>query len=83
MLRSVIETFEYTEWQRPLSGVHSIMMETFAQVGEGGSCTPTLFHYIYHHVQLSCALLSSWEGRYTPHISTLPLCVLCDWDFMC
>jgi hypothetical protein len=23
-----------TEWQRPLSGVHSIMMEKFAQAGE-------------------------------------------------
>jgi hypothetical protein len=30
-----------TEWQRLPSGVHSIMMEKFAQAGEGGGCTPT------------------------------------------
>ncbi len=33
-------------------------------------------HYIYHHVQ-SCSICSSWEGRYTPPISFLPLCTLC------
>ena len=42
----------------------------------GGGCTPTPFHYIYHHVQ-SCILRSNWEGRYTLPISTLPLYVLC------
>jgi hypothetical protein len=73
------QTIEYTERQRPLSGVHSIMMEKLAQAGEGGGCTPFPFHYIYHHVQLSCAVRSSWEGRYTPHIYTL----LCDWDVLC
>ncbi len=35
----LVMTTEYTEWQRPLSGVHSIMMEKFAQAGEGGGCT--------------------------------------------
>ncbi len=34
-----------TEWQRPLSGVHSIMIEKWAQAGEGGECTPSPFHY--------------------------------------
>jgi hypothetical protein len=29
----------------PLSGVHPIMMEKLAHPGEGGGCTPTLFHY--------------------------------------
>jgi hypothetical protein len=52
MPRSVIGTTEYTEWQRTLSGVHSIMMEKLAQAGEGGGCTSFPFHYIYHHVQL-------------------------------
>ncbi len=36
--------------------------------------TPTPFHYIYHHLQ-NCGVLyapCSWEGRYTPHISTNP-----------
>jgi hypothetical protein len=42
---------EYTEWQRVLSYVHSIMMEKFAQAGGGGGCMPSPFHYIYHHVQ--------------------------------
>ncbi len=32
---------EHTEWQRPFSGVHSIMMEKLAHDGEGGGCTPT------------------------------------------
>ncbi len=41
----------YTEWQPPLSGVHSIMMEKLAQVCGYGVCTPTPFHYSYHHVQ--------------------------------
>jgi hypothetical protein len=27
---------EYTEWQRSLSSLHSIMMEKLAQAGEGG-----------------------------------------------
>jgi hypothetical protein len=35
---------EYTEWQRPLSGVHSIIMEKSAQAGEGGGCTANPFH---------------------------------------
>ncbi len=35
---------ECTEWQRPLSGVHSIMMEKLAQAGEGmGSARPPPF----------------------------------------
>ncbi len=63
---------EYTEWHWPLSSVYSIKMEKLAQAGEGEGCTPAPFHYIYHHVQ-SCGVQSSWEGRYTPPISPLPL----------
>jgi hypothetical protein len=33
---------------------------------------PTPFHYIYHRVQ-SFYVCPSWEGRYTPPISNLPL----------
>ncbi len=33
----------HTEWQLPLSGVHSIMMEKLCLPGEGGWCTPTPF----------------------------------------
>jgi hypothetical protein len=69
---------QYTEWQRPLSGVHSIMMEKWAQAGEegGGVHAHHPFHYIYHHVQ-SCGVRSRWEGRYTPPVSTLPQYELC------
>jgi hypothetical protein len=40
-----------------------------------GGCTSTPFHSIYNHLQ-SCGVCSSWEGWYTPPISTLPLYVL-------
>ncbi len=45
----------------------------------GSLCTPSPFHYIYHHIQ-SCSVRSSWEGRYTPPISPLPLYVLCGYN---
>jgi hypothetical protein len=67
----------HTEWQWPLPGVHSIMMEKSAQPAEDKGCTlhaPSPFHSIYHHKQ-SCGVPSSWEGRYTPPISPLPLYV--------
>ncbi len=62
--RNWAPTTEYTEWQWPLSGVHSIMMEKLAQAGECGWVHATPFQYIYHHIQ-SCGVRSSWEGRYT------------------
>ncbi len=66
-----------TEWQWPLSDVHSIIMEKSAQPSEGGGVyAPPPFHCIYHHKQ-SCGVRSSWEGRYTPPFSSLPLHVLC------
>ena len=34
---------------RVATGVHSIMRVKFAQAGVSGGCTPTPFHYIYHH----------------------------------
>jgi hypothetical protein len=44
----------------------------------GYRCTPTPFHDIYCTITYKwCGLRSSWEGRYTPPISTLPLYVLC------
>ncbi len=66
----------HTEWQWPLSGVHSIMMEKSAQPGECGECTAIPFHYIYHCIQ-SFSVRSSWEGRYLAPISTLLLYLLC------
>jgi hypothetical protein len=46
---------EYTEWQRSLSGVHSIMMEKIAQAGEVHAHP---LQYTCHHVQ-SCGVRSS------------------------
>jgi hypothetical protein len=40
---------ECTELKQSLSGVHSIMRVKIARAGDGGGCTPTPFHYIYHH----------------------------------
>jgi hypothetical protein len=47
---------ENTEWQRPHSGVHSIMMEIPAQAVEGGP--PPFTTYMYYHLQ-SCGVRSS------------------------
>ncbi len=33
----------HTEWQPPLFGVHSIMMEKLAQAGDGGGVRPPPF----------------------------------------
>ncbi len=48
----VTTEFILTEWQWPISGVHSIMMEKSAPAGEGGGGSS------YHHVQ-SCSVNSS------------------------
>ncbi len=45
------------------------VMEKSAQPGEGGGCTPTHFHYVYHHEQ-SCGVHSSFS------LDTLPLFLL-------
>jgi hypothetical protein len=50
----VAGTTEYTEWQWPLSGLHSIIM---VKSGDEG-CTLSPFHSIYHHEQ-SCCVRSS------------------------
>jgi hypothetical protein len=36
------------------------MMEKLAQPGEGGGCTPTPLHYLYHHIQ-SCGVYAPAE----------------------
>ncbi len=68
----------HTEWQWPLSSVHSIMMEKSAQAGEDWGCTPNpLSLYptsctkfvVYGTLQL--------RGRYTLPISPLPLYIFC------
>ncbi len=64
----------HTEWQWPLSGVPSIMIDKLSQPGDVRGMHP--LYFIYHHVR-SCDVRSSWEGRYTPPIYTLLLYVLC------
>jgi hypothetical protein len=49
---------EYTEWQRPLSDVHSIMMEKLVQAGKVGGCMPNSCHLIYHNIR-NCGVRSS------------------------
>jgi hypothetical protein len=69
-----ISPTEYTERQRPLSGVHSIMIEKLAQAGDGGGCTPTP-SYIYHHVQ-SCGVRSMRVQIHSPYFYSTPICTL-------
>jgi hypothetical protein len=73
-----VKSTEYAEWQRPLSGVQSIIMAKSAQAGEGGGHTSTPFHYIHQHVQ-SCGVQCTLQlrARYTPPISTLGPYALC------
>jgi hypothetical protein len=40
---SCVHTTEYTEWQRPLSGVHSILMENMSMLVRFGGARPPLF----------------------------------------
>jgi hypothetical protein len=49
------------------------MMEKLAQAGDGGGCTPTRFHYIYHHKVVVYALGERAE--------TLPLFLLCPYMY--
>ncbi len=69
----------HTEWQWPLSGVHSIMMEKSAQPGEDGVCTPVVPPFTLSTItyKVYCSVRSSGDGISTPPISTLPLYVLC------
>ncbi len=72
---------------------HRVAMATFwrtfhreGKIGPawwGGGVHALLFHSIIYHHEQSCGLHSSWEGWYTPHISTLPLYVLCGDGLQC
>ncbi len=72
----------HTDWQWPLSGVHSIMMVKSAQPFESGwdARLPLSLYLPWVHDKPCCGERSSWEGRYTPPISPLTLYVLCGWD---
>ncbi len=64
-----------TEWQWPISGVHSIMMEKSALAGEGVEARALFFILLTSCTR--CSVRSSWEGRYMPqfHLYT-PICTL-------
>ncbi len=71
----------HTEWQRPRSGVHSILIEKSALAGEGGGFTPTPFHSIYHHGQSCwCTLQLKWQ-IHSFYFYSIPLYVLYVPDF--
>jgi hypothetical protein len=61
----------HTEWQLPRFGVY---------IPSWWKISPAWWEWWVHiHLVQSCGVRSSWEGRYTPPISTLPLYVLFDW----
>jgi hypothetical protein len=41
----------------------------------GWGCTPIPFHSITITYKVAASVRSSWEGRYNPCISTLPICI--------
>ncbi len=67
-----------TEWQRPLSGVHSIMMVKLSQPGErvGVHVHPLSLH-LPSSTKQSCGVHSIWEGKYTsPYFYSTTMCTL-------
>jgi hypothetical protein len=66
---SILFSTEFTEWQWPLSGVHSLMRVKFSPGGEGGGARPS------PRTKLYCAL--HLRGQIAPPPSTLRLYVLC------
>ncbi len=58
----------HTEWQIPIFGVHSIMMEKTAVAGEGGGARPPTIH-LPSHRKLQCTLQLRGQIR--------TLCTLC------
>jgi hypothetical protein len=65
----------HTEWQLPLSGVHSIMMEKLARPGEGGKCTLPLPLYLPSRAKLRCMTKLRWQ-IHSPYYHSTPICAL-------
>jgi hypothetical protein len=66
----------HIEWQRPVSGVHSIMMEKLAQVGEvGGVHAHPLSLYLPSRTKLQCTRQLR-GGDAIPLFHLYPLCTL-------
>ncbi len=60
----------HTEKQRPLSGVHSIMMEKFTQASEGGGARHPPSLYLPSRIKLQCTLQLSGQIHSPYFIST-------------
>ncbi len=67
----------HTEWQLPLSGVQSIMMEKLVQPGEGRAkgCRPPFLLYLPSHTKLWCMLQLRMQIHSLYFCSTL-ICTL-------
>ncbi len=64
------------EWQWPLSGVHSTMMEKLVQPGAGGECTPSLFRYAYLHIQKVVVYAPAESADRVPYFYSTSICTL-------
>ncbi len=69
-----ISPTEYTEWQWPLFGMHSIMIEKLARLVRVGGARPSPF--TISTMTYKAEVYAPWECRYTPPIPILPLYVL-------
>ncbi len=65
----------HTNWQRPLSGVHSVMMEKLSQPGEGGVHAHPLSLYLPSRTELWCTLQLRGQIHF-PYFYSTPLCTL-------
>ncbi len=55
----------HTEWQLPLSGVHSIMMEKLTQAGIVGGARPPLFTTVTITYKVALYALAEWADTLT------------------
>jgi hypothetical protein len=74
IISKILKQYERTEWQWPLSCVHSIMMVKSAQPVEGGDSAASPFHsYLPSRAKLRCALQPRGQIHY-PYFSSIPRC---------
>ncbi len=71
----VFRTTEYTEWQRPLSGVHSIRIEKLARLVRVGARPPPVTISTITYKVVVYVLLK--EQIHSPISTSSPICTLC------
>ncbi len=59
------EYTEHTEWQRPFSGVHSVMMEELDQTGECGGARPPPFTIVTITYKVPVYAPAEWADSLT------------------